>query len=241
MAKTIKTGSLTQSKTIYSSAQPPPPAVFGPSDTHQFQDKIYNAVLYAHNIFKLTAGFQNIIINGQIAVGGPGCLTGPKLESYINTAPQTASMTENDAVLRDAIAKGISECFDRWRQRVTVPGLPWYPSFDPWPGPMAAPTPNVPFQLIACASSGILEITSSSLLASECINQLNSQQRTAKEKVSLINTVATSLSTFFLSWLGKQQVTSVMGTGPVPGFAPPYVPVGHVVNGWVLPGIHLAT
>jgi hypothetical protein len=214
--------------------------VFGPSDTYQFQDKIYNAVLYAHNMFKFTAGFQHIIINGPMAIGGPGCFTGPKLESYINTAPQTASMTENDAVLRDAIAKGISECFDRWRQGVTVPGLPWYPLFAAWPGSMAGPMPNVPVPVIACTSSRISEIISSSRLASECTNQLSSQQRTA-EAVSLINTVASSLSTFFLSWLGKQQVTVVMGTGHVPGFSPPYVPVGPVAGGWVLPGIHLAT
>ena len=240
MVTPIKTGSLTQSKPVYRSAQPPPPAVFGPSDTHQFQGKIYDAVLYAHNKFKLTAGFQHIIINGSMATGGPGCLTGPKLESGINKAPQTSLMTENDAVLRDAIAKGISECFDRWRQGVTVPGLPWYPLFAAWPSPWAPPTPNVPVPLIACTSRGILEITCSSRLASECTNQLSSQQRTP-EAVSLINTVASSLSIFFLSWLSKQQVTLVMGAGPVPGYAPPYVPVGSVVGGWVLPGIHLAT
>ena len=240
MVTPIKTGSLTQSKTFYRSAQPPPPAVFGPSDTHQFQGKIYDAVLYAHNMFKFTAGFQYIIINVIRAVGAQGCLTGSKLESGINTAPQTALMTENDAVLRNAIAKGISECFDRWRQGVTVPGLPWYPLFAAWPGPIAPPTPNVPVPLIACTSSGMSEITNPSRLASECINQLNSQQRTT-EAVSLINTVATSLSIFFLSWLGKQQVTMVFGAGPVPSFAPPYVPVGPVVGGWVLPGIHLAT
>lgn len=240
MVTPIKTGSLIQSKPVYRSAQPPPPAVFGSSDTHQFQGKIYNAVLYAHNMFKLTAAFQNIIINGPTATGGPGCFTGPKLESDINTAPQTASMTENDAVLRGAIAKGISECFDRWRQGVTVPGLPWYPAFVAWPGPMAAPTPNVPMPLIACASSGMSEITNPSRLASECTNQLSSQQRTP-EAVSLINTVATSLSIFFLSWLGKQQVTLVLGTGPVPMYVPGVVNVGVVVNGWVLPGIHLAT
>ncbi len=238
MVTPIKTGSLTQSKTVYRSAQPPPPAVFGTSDTQRFQGKIYNAVLYAHNMFKFKACFQNIIINGPTATGGPGCLTGPKLKYDINTAPQTASMTENDAVLRNAIAKGISECFDRWRQGVTVPGLPWYPLFASWPAPIAPPTPNVPVPLIACTSKGISEITISSGLASECTNQLSSQQRTP-EAVSLINTVASSLSIFFLSWLGKQQVTFVMGTGPVPTFALPAAPVGPVINGLVLPGVHL--
>jgi len=32
-------------------------------------------------------------------------------------------------------------------------------------------------------------------------------------------------------WLPAQQVTNVLGKGPVPTFAPPYVPVGPVVMG----------
>jgi len=36
-------------------------------------------------------------------------------------------------------------------------------------------------------------------------------------------------------------VTNVMGMGPVPAFAPPYVPVGPVVGGSILPGQHIAS
>jgi hypothetical protein len=38
-----------------------------------------------------------------------------------------------------------------------------------------------------------------------------------------------------------QQVNLVMGMGPIPTFAPPFVPVGPVVGGSTLPGVHLIT
>jgi hypothetical protein len=35
----------------------------------------------------------------------------------------------------------------------------------------------------------------------------------------------------FLLWQTSTMVTNVLGTGPVPTFAPPYVPAGPVVGG----------
>ena len=43
--------------------------------------------------------------------------------------------------------------------------------------------------------------------------------------------IATVLSLAFLMWLPMQQVMLVMGKGPIPTFAPPFVPVGPVVGG----------
>jgi len=53
------------------------------------------------------------------------------------------------------------------------------------------------------------------------------------------DSVATGLQLPLTMWKASQIVSMVMGTGPVPTFAPPYVPVGAVVGGSILPGPHL--
>jgi hypothetical protein len=47
----------------------------------------------------------------------------------------------------------------------------------------------------------------------------------------LFDAVATAVAACFETWVMGTIVTNVMGSGPVPTFAPPYVPVGPVVGG----------
>ena len=47
----------------------------------------------------------------------------------------------------------------------------------------------------------------------------------------LFEAVAFGFERAFQVWVPSQMVMNVMGTGPVPAFAPPYVPVGPVVGG----------
>ncbi len=63
-----------------------------------------------------------------------------------------------------------------------------------------------------------------------------------KQYEALHDAVATVLAAAFSLWLPAQMVMNVMGKGPIPSFAPPYVPVGPVVMGdnLPIPG-HLAT
>src|SRR5256885_9020147 len=89
------------------------------------------------------------------SIGAPGFLEGPELESNIKNAPMVASFDGNIKKHRDAVAKGVSKCFKDWQGQVMVPGLPWYPAFAAFPGPMAPPMPNVPMPLITCVSSKI--------------------------------------------------------------------------------------
>ena len=107
-----------------------------------FHDTMIDAVGFAHNMWKLQAKFGNLQIMAVSAIGSPGCLSGPELESLIKTAPQCAAWTGNMAKHRDAVAKGVSKCFKQWQDQVTIPGLPLYPAFAAFPGPMAPPMPN---------------------------------------------------------------------------------------------------
>ena len=211
----------------------------------ELHDSMLDAVGYAHNMWKLQAKFKDLKVMAVSAIGAPGCLDGPELESFIKNAPMCAAWTGNKAKYRDAVAKGVSKCFKDWQGQVMVPGLPWYPAFAAFPGPMAPPMPNVPTPLIACPSTMMSAMAAPSSMKSEMINALDGGLKDKdpdKHHEGLFEAIATVISAAFMLWLPAQQVIGVMGKGPIPTFAPPYVPVGPVVGGDVLPTPgHLAT
>ncbi len=197
-------------------------------------DGMLDAFAYAHGLWKAQAKFKDLIINAVTAVGAPGCLDGPELESNMKNAPSCAAWTEGKAKHRDAIAKGVSKCFKDWQSMVTVPGLPWYPAFAAFPGPMAPPTPNVPTPLIACPSGQMAAMATPNMMKSEMDSALDGSIKDndpEKHYEALHMAIATVISAGFMIWLPMQQVIGVLGKGPIPSFAPPYVPVGPVVMG----------
>jgi hypothetical protein len=153
-------------------------------------------------------------------------------------APSCASFTGNMQKHRDAVAKGVSTCFKNWQDQVTVPGLPWYPAFAAFPGPMAPPMPNIPTPLIACPSAKMSDIVAPSQMKTEMGNALDGGLKNKdkpKQFEALHDAIATVLALAFLMWLPSQQVMLVLGQGPIPTFAPPFVPVGPVLNGQNIP------
>jgi hypothetical protein len=208
----------------------------------ELHDTMIDAVGYSHTMWKMQAKFQNIQINAVTALGSPGCLDGPELESNIKNAPMCAAFSGNKAKYRDAVAKGVSKCFKDWQGQVMVPGLPWYPAFAAFPGPMAPPMPNVPTPLIACPSAMMTKMAAPMDMKSAMIDALDGGLKDKdpdKHHEGLFEAIATVISAAFVMWLPQQMVTMVMGKGPIPTFAPPYVPVGPVLMGDVLPGAHL--
>jgi hypothetical protein len=210
-----------------------------------FHDAMIDAVQFAHQLWKLQAKFQNVTVMAVSAIGTPGCLSGPELEPQIKSAPQCAAFTGNMAKHRDAVAKGVSKAFKNWQDQVIVPGLPWYPAFAAFPGPMAPPMPNVPTPLIGCPSARVADIVTPDTMTKEMDDALDEglkKKDPEKHYHALHDAIATVLSLAFLTWLASQQVMLVMGKGPIPTFAPPFVPVGPVVGGDIVsvPG-HLMT
>ena len=204
----------------------------------QFHDDILDAIGFAHNMWKLQAKFQNLQVMAVSAIGQPGCLKGPELESLIKQAPMVASYTGNKAKYRDAVATGVSKCFKDWQDNVMVPGLPWFPAFAAFPGPMAPPMPNVPTPLIACPSAMMTRILMPDALKQEMVNALDGGLKNDdkdKHYEALFDAIGTVLALAFMTWLPQQQVMLVMGKGNVPTFAPPFVPVGPVMAGDNLP------
>jgi hypothetical protein len=193
-----------------------------------------DAVGFSHNLWKLQAKFKDLKINALTALGTPGCLDGPELESNIKNAPMVASFSGNMKKHRDAVATGVSKCFKKWQDKVMVPGLPWYPAFIVFPGPMAPPMPNIPVPLIMCPSAMMTQIIMPDDMTKAMDDALDGGLKDKdpdKQFHALHDAIATTLSLAFLMWLPMQMVMLVLGKGPVPSFAPPFVPVGPVVMG----------
>ena len=183
---------------------------------------------------KIGKEFKDLKVNAVVALGTPGCLDGPELESNIKNAPMCASWSGNKAKHRDAVAKGVSKCYKDWQDKVMVPGLPWFPSHAAFPGPMAAPVPNIPMPLIVCPSAKCTDIMMPSAMAKAMDDALDGglkDKDKTKQYEALHDAIATVLSLAFVMWMPMQQVMLVMGKGPIPTFAPPVVPVGPVVMG----------
>jgi len=204
------------------------------------REKLLSAVKYGVDMWRLQAHFGSISIMGQTALGNPGCLTGPELKPWIMQAPGIYNATGYFKSLANAIAEAVASNFKQWLDFVTVPGLPWYPLFSAFPGPFAPPMPNIPMPLITCVSQHQNKLMSPT--------QIESAIKTALPAEFLLSEMdlfyfplSVHIANHFTTWLCSQQVMMVMGMGPVPTFNPPYVPVGAVVNGYIIPSPgHLA-
>lgn len=200
-----------------------------------------DAVSYAFNIWRLTLKFENIKINGPVAVGSKGCLkaTGD-FEKLFKSFPGHSqfALGKHYSKWRDAVGKGVAKCLKNYIDGVTVPGLPWYPAYAAFPGPVAAPMPNIPWPLISCPSTGLADITVMTKLKKAMLKEFDDG---CAEKChddihkTIFEAIATALSAGFLIWVSTQMINAVMGSGNIPSFAPPVVPVGPVVNGQSLP------
>ena len=207
----------------------------------KFKDFVHNmldAIKFAVDMWRLQAKFKDLKVMSVSAIGTPGCLDGPKLD--IKNAPQALSMKswgDNIQKWIDAVADGVADCWEQWQKKVMVPGLPWYPAFAAYPLAMAPPMPNIPMPLITCPSPMMSKMTLNELQSAMC-DALDSgckEDDTDKQYEACFGAIATALMTAFLLWLPSQQIMLVMGKGPVPTYAPPYVPVGPVVGGDNIP------
>lgn len=201
---------------------------FTAADQTAVIDAIKASVKYAVNLWKSTAHFSDLKIMAVSAIGTPGCLDGMSLEPHIRSHSKIQSLSGPARDMANGIAEGFSDNFFLWQEGVTVPGLPWYPAFAAFPAPAAPPMPNVPTPLISCVSGSISKLVLASELEDAITQALPASLR---GETDFIGRVAAGLALAASGWLASTQVMLVMGFGPVPSFAPPYVPVGPVVSG----------
>lgn len=196
---------------------------------------ICHAIVEAHDQWRLAAHLQGVVIMGTSATGGS--ITGPSLSPIIAGMGPQQGLWGNAAAYTKAIADGLASCWTAWQQSVSVPNLPWYPSFVAVPATMAPPVPNVPTPLSALKWS-------SALLAPDAIKTAIARKLGQPGPYSdeLFQSIAAGFGGATAMWFPGQMITNVLGKGPVPSFAPPYVPVAPVVAGSIVEGAsHFAT
>lgn len=196
------------------------------------RDMIRAAVTEAIHLWQWQANFSDVTIYAVNATGGR--LNGPDLSALImSKRPDRLNYT-----IAKAFADAVGEAWTAWAATVRFPGLPLYPAFAAFPAPMAPPMPNIPIPLLALYQDGTRMMPAS---LTQAIRSKLGAIADEPGAMDAIQFFTADLGARFGFWLPDCMVTNVMGQGPIPTFAPPYVPVGPVVGGTIIasPG-HLA-
>lgn len=203
----------------------------------QLHDLLCDALVYAHNMWRLQAKFTPLAIAGPVVIGPPGCLVGPPLESLIKQYPPCAAMNPIEARYRDAFASGVSQAFMMWQMSVTVPGLPLFPGYAMGPPGPAIPMPSIPQKLIACVSANVGSLMVPTIMKELMCAALVPEMKHGNQSYDpLFEALATVCSLGFVEWLSSQMVLGLIGSGAVAS------PLGGPIAGVTLPTPgHLAT
>ena len=188
-------------------------------DAEKFLDAISDAICSAWATWQSTATLGGVLINGPTAMGGQ--IIGPPMTPLILARGPKA--TKQELSLSTAVSNVIGTAWLSFTATVKVGGLPWYPAFAAFPGPLAPPTPNIPCPFAA------LIMVATPISASVLKSKMAAFAGAGTE--ILCGAIADAFEKSFHIWTVSTMVTNVLGTGPVPTFAPPYVPVGPVVGG----------
>ncbi|MDA8140077.1 MAG: hypothetical protein M0036_15620 [Desulfobacteraceae bacterium] len=194
----------------------------------KFIDGISAAICEAIGKWLKMASIIGMSISGPSGILVPGGLTGPFLTPLILSAAPKKTAAELRYSL--AVAGSVGSQWMLWQMGVM--GMLTFPSLAAVPGPMAPPAPNVPVPLMALPSIGDLAM-SPPALKEVMTKYLGDPQ--AQHAELLFDALANAIGVVFLMFKSSTLVQNVMGTGPVPTFAPPVVPMGPVVGGSVIP------
>ncbi|MCA9518889.1 MAG: hypothetical protein KC635_28330 [Myxococcales bacterium] len=196
---------------------------------HDALDKFKQCV----DMWKLQAEIK-VNIMSVSGIGPPGSLKGPELKSLAPFSSWEGTLKEkNEKAYAKAVVEGTSKQWKAWQDKVMIPGLPFWPAFAAFPLATAPPMPNIPMPLITCPSAMMAEMTMPKLrdAMADALDGGVKDKDEDKKHLAIFETIAFPISLNFLLWLVMQQVMNLLGKGPIPTYAPPYVPVGPVVAG----------
>jgi hypothetical protein len=170
-----------------------------------------------------------------------GRVSGPSGEippgSFVSTVQFEPVITQalTAAGAPPAVARALAiELWSSWKAwsdgfGVSLPGA--FPKLAAVPGPVAPPSRGIPFPLSKGHSAGEVRL-SSAVLTQNLLRSLGPQAKTGGIVVEkAIKGLADWVDASFREWKARAEVVGVLGKGPVPSYAPPYVPVGPVSAG----------
>lgn len=167
----------------------------------------------------------NVVIHGPIGTLTPG---GLRSTSDFRSS-MIVKMQQNGVPMPITLAfcDALSQAWNAWFEGYTVQLS--YPTFAAVAGHVAPPTPCVPQPLKSGASLNAHRLTPF-LLAADIQAKLG-KAGAEGDASKAVDDFANWFSERFSAWRSVALLVNVMGKGPVPTFAPPYVPVGPVVGG----------
>jgi hypothetical protein len=189
----------------------------------QFIDDTCSAICSAWSQWQSTATITGVLINAVTAAGGT--LVGPPLAPLIlASAPKSSPM---QLKFSNVIANVIGNAWQQFTMTVKIPGLPLYPAFAMFPGPVTPPTPNVPIPFAALTQVPVS--ISTMVMKTQMVSQLGDPS--APFHAELFESISDAFEKTYNTWKLSTQVTNILGFGPIPTFAPPVAPAGPVVGG----------
>jgi hypothetical protein len=189
----------------------------------EFIDGICSAICSAWSTWQSTATIVGVMITGPVASVG-SCVGAPWTPLILASAPKSTPMQLKYST---TIASVIGTAWLQFTSTIKIPGLPWYPSFAACPMPVAPPMPNTPapFSALVSVDAG-LQV---SALKGQMVGQNGDPN--APFAAELFESVSDGFNKCFTQWKTSTMINNVLGTGPVPTYAPPYVPAGPVMGG----------
>lgn len=208
----------------------------GASDWKAAADAAKEAFKKAVNSWAEHSQVTGGTVNGPNAHITPGSLTSIRpFESAFVPAMASARV---DMQVVQPLARELGGAWKSWAEgfQIQLPGA--FPTLAAFPGPQAPPTPGQGvFPLRQGSSAGEARLRAS-MLSSHLTGTLSRQRvEDRRELVAAMEELARWVEKQFREWTSQAHLQGhrLQATGPVPTFAPPYVPVGPVVNGRLLP------
>jgi hypothetical protein len=174
-----------------------------------------------------SAGVAGGEINGGTVFIAPGALN-----SEVTFLPAVEDALFQAGAPGDVSAAFAGVSWEGWRGWVTGYNLSLADalrSFVAVPGPEAPPTPLAPVRLKDGTSHG--SIAMSAAAQRQALLELLKPRLKEPGAMAAIKRYAKWYEKSFDDWFQHTTVQNLIATGPVPSFAPPYVPVGPVVRG----------
>ena len=190
----------------------------------KYLDGILDAIAMAWQQSQALATMPGVMITGPTAA--LGVVAWPPLTPLIMATAPKGSPGELRYSM--TIANVIGQQWGLYTATIKVPGLPLYPAYAAFPGPLAIPVPNIPVPMATMTQ--VPTALDPNVMKNLMITQHGDP--TAMYHKELFDAVCDAFDKAHKVWLGATLVTNIMPIlCPVPTFAPPYVPVGPVVGG----------
>lgn len=191
-----------------------------------FIDGVSDAICGAWQQFMSASTIVGVMVNGPVGVIMPGSFQGPPI--FPLAFAQAPKNTPSLMKYSKAVCQAVGTSFQAWHMGF-MGKVQCVPTFAVMAGPIHPPTPNIPMTIDMVGKSPAEAMMKKDALKGLMI--LNLGDPTALHHMELFDSIADAIDQAFTQFKASTMVNNIMSFGPIPTFAPPFVPVGPVVMG----------